>query len=72
MTHRQSSRLHTVLTVTLKSAEEIFFAIEGKDGQQAQKMSVANYYREHYAPLQRPYLPCVQVSAIGPVSYSRL
>lgn len=63
VTHRQSTRLHTVITVTSRSAQEIRFQVEGKNGEPERTISVAQYYQEYYAcHVRYPRLPCIQVS----------
>lgn len=65
VTHRQSSRLHTVITVTSRSSQEIMFQVEGKNGEPERTISVAQYYQEYYACQVRfPRLPCIQVSTL--------
>ncbi|EIW72602.1 hypothetical protein TREMEDRAFT_12051, partial [Tremella mesenterica DSM 1558] len=62
VTHRHSSRLHTVMSVTLQSAERITFSMQSKDGRgQDQVLSLPQYFRDYYqATITRPRLPCIQ------------
>jgi eukaryotic translation initiation factor 2C len=63
VTHRPSTRLHTVIAITSNAAQEIKFNLEGKDGQPGRQLNVAQYYHEYYgARLRYPGLPCIQVS----------
>lgn len=66
VTHRPSSRLHTVMSVTLQPASDITFMIEGKDGKEDTRISVPQYFQDMYgATVKYPRLPCVQVSSYG-------
>ncbi|WVQ85375.1 hypothetical protein IAT38_007540 [Cryptococcus sp. DSM 104549] len=61
VTHRNSPRLHTVLSVTLQPAEAITFMIQGKDGKPDEKISIPDYYKQfHGSTVTKPRLPCVQ------------
>jgi eukaryotic translation initiation factor 2C len=63
VTHRQSTRLHTIQSVTLQPAEEIFFVMDSKDGTGDQRVSVVQYFKNMYAvEVTKPRLPCIQVS----------
>jgi eukaryotic translation initiation factor 2C len=63
VTHRKSSRLHTVQSITLMPAEKIFFALNGKDGQADRRVSICQYFEEfHGSTVTKPRLPCIQVS----------
>jgi eukaryotic translation initiation factor 2C len=49
--------------VTLHSAAELNFVIEGKDGNPDRRVSVAQFYKEYYGcEVRKPRLPCIQVS----------
>ncbi|WWC86242.1 uncharacterized protein L201_001115 [Kwoniella dendrophila CBS 6074] len=61
VTHRDSNRLHTVLSLTLQPAEQITFEIQSRDGGPGEKISVTEYYRQyHSATVTKPRLPCIQ------------
>jgi eukaryotic translation initiation factor 2C len=63
VTHRKSSRLHTIQSITLQGADKIFFALNGKDGEKDRQVSVPQYFEEvHGARVTKPRLPCVPVS----------
>jgi eukaryotic translation initiation factor 2C len=63
VTHRQSSRLHTVQSITLQAAQDISFTIQGKDGKADRRASIPEYFKEWYGvTVTKPRLPCVQVS----------
>ena len=69
VTHRKSSRLHTVQSITLMPAEKIFFALNGKDGQADRRVSICQYFEEfHGSTVTKPRLPCIQVSFVQPFS----
>ena len=58
---RASSREFTLQAVTLQSAKDLKFTVDGKDGKPDQTMSVAQYFEQQYGrALQHPGLPCVQ------------
>lgn len=51
--------------MTLHSASELTFVIEGKDGQPDRRTSVAQFYKEYYGcEVRKPRLPCIQVSLL--------
>ncbi|WWD17893.1 hypothetical protein CI109_102338 [Kwoniella shandongensis] len=73
--HRSSARLHTILSVTSESAQNIKFNIEGRDGNPDQKISIPEYYQKfHQSPVTKPRLPCVQYGkkAFIPIEFVRL
>ncbi|OCF55470.1 hypothetical protein L486_06954 [Kwoniella mangroviensis CBS 10435] len=60
VTHRNSPRLHTVLSVTLQPAEQITFEIQGREGG-GRNISIADYFIEfHSVQVTKPRLPCIQ------------
>ena len=62
VTHRQSTRLHTVLSMTQAPARGMNFMIQGKDGAQDRNVSIPEYYKEYYGvTVTKPDLPCIQV-----------
>ena len=66
VTHRQSSRLHTVMSLTSNSAETITFSIQGKDGAD-RRVTIPEYYKEFYGvTVTKPRLPCIQVRSRSP------
>ncbi|OCF39530.1 hypothetical protein I317_06689 [Kwoniella heveanensis CBS 569] len=59
--HRASSRLHTILSVTVQPADQITFNIESHDGGPDIKISIPDYYQQYHGKqVTRPRLPCVQ------------
>ncbi|WRT64136.1 uncharacterized protein IL334_001065 [Kwoniella shivajii] len=61
VTHRESSRLHTVLSVTVQPAEEISFGLQGRDGGEDKRVSIMEYYEQyHQVRVTKPRLPCIQ------------
>ncbi|WVQ97314.1 hypothetical protein IAU59_004425 [Kwoniella sp. CBS 9459] len=61
VTHRNSSRLHTILSVTTQPADQITFNIESRDGGPDIKISIPDYYHQYHGKqVLKPRLPCVQ------------
>ncbi|WVW82289.1 hypothetical protein I302_104295 [Kwoniella bestiolae CBS 10118] len=61
VTHRDSPRLHTVLSVTFQPAEQITFEIQGREGGPGRKITIVDYFREfHHVQVTKPRLPCIQ------------
>ncbi|RSH92939.1 hypothetical protein EHS25_008385 [Saitozyma podzolica] len=75
VTHRPSTRLHTIMSITVQPAENIVFTMDGKNGEGEQKISIPEYYRQFYsATVTKPRLPCVQYGkkAFIPIEFVRL
>jgi hypothetical protein len=58
VTHRQSARLHTTMSISHEPAERIFFDFQPLDGGAQRRISISDYHKEFCAPR----LPCIQVS----------
>lgn len=63
VTHRQSTRLHTVMSITLQAAKDISFVMEDKKTGENKKFFIPDYYKQYcQAEVTKPRLPCIQVS----------
>ena len=63
--HRNSARLHTIMSVTTTPAKDIKFSFQPRDGSSEIQISILDYYKQyHSAPVTKPRLPCVQVSGV--------
>lgn len=72
VTHRSSTRLHTIMSITVERAQDISFTMTDRESGKDVKVYVPEYFKEYCGvEVTKPRLPCIQVSYVVPIIDSR-
>jgi eukaryotic translation initiation factor 2C len=58
--YKKSPRTFAIKKFTTKSAADISFVMQGRDGAPSQNISIVNYFQQQFnIRIQKPRLPCI-------------